>query len=574
MSEKITLPGLRRYRETLGLTQQDVANMADVNSRTIQRLESGIPTTINTAKSIAAALEVPSYKSLQTNEQERGLKDSLEPLVAFFIANKRCIIAVLLALSFYGIGSLTQNTFLVMLSTLTLLISPVALPFILMTRDRVTNDSSPSKRQLIMFSSLFTSSTFVLSLSAPLFVALGLMKLSDESFGLLLLSDSPRPPNLVDFITAHHDVIWLLSGVFLIASTVMVYASSSPKRKVNLDVTMVSYGMMAGILLSFISATLFRMELLSPVIPKSIEVWLLGVFVGAILVSHIVLKFIAKEDTGNTTWLFRTGLFSGVMVSAIASTTLHLTFNFYENSMWMIASPDMRIEYSKSSKETSSWFDDTVTAPLIWDIQLMAKEDMPVTAEYAKLLSAYNGNLLMLYEVIGDLSPPPYEKVNTPLSKDAIGFITQSYMRALLYRKEKGTLRAYQSYLLEHSLPNELKPSLSVMIGTIRPDIQFFWLDKAQNSPADFVKDYVSAPSIIKSDMIFQTLYAALGGGLEMREYLSNGSTTQYFHGGGLMFEYHDKVPHQDDVFISTEMIRKVLAISKEKLPVISVRKT
>ena len=68
MSEKITLPGLRSYRETLGLTQQDVANMADVNSRTIQRLESGVPTTINTAKSIAAALEVPSYKSLQINK--------------------------------------------------------------------------------------------------------------------------------------------------------------------------------------------------------------------------------------------------------------------------------------------------------------------------------------------------------------------------------------------------------------------------------------------------------------------------------------------------------------------------
>tara|TARA_Y100000310_G_scaffold24003_1_gene22994 strand:- start:2473 stop:4197 length:1725 start_codon:yes stop_codon:yes gene_type:complete len=574
MSEKITLPGLRSYRETLGLTQQDVANMADVNSRTIQRLESGVPTTINTAKSIAAALEVPSYKSLQINKEAGRLKDRLGTLMAFFAANKRCIIAVLLAFSFYGIGSLAQNAFLVTLSTFTLLISPFALPFFLMAHDREDNDASPSKRQLITFSSLFTSSTFVLSLSAPLFVVLGLMKLSDEHLGLLSLSDSPRPPNLVDFITAHHGVIWLLSGFFLIASIVMIYKTSSPKRKGKLDVAMVSFGMMVGILFSFISATLFQMELLSPVIPKSIEVWLISVFLGTMLVSHIVFKFIVKEGTGGARWLFRTGLFSGVMVSAIASTTLHLTFNLYENSTWMIASPDMRIEYSKSSKETSSWLDDAVATPLIWDIQLMVEEDLPVTAEYAKLLSAYNGNLLMLYEVIGDLSPPPYEKLNTPLSTDAINFITQSYMRALLYRKEKGTLRAYQTYLLEHSLPNELKPSLPVMIDTIRPDIQFFWLDKAKNTPADFVKDYVSAPSIIKSDMIFKTLHAALGGGLEMKEYSSNGSTTQYFHGGGLLFEYHDKVPHQDDVFISTEMIRKVLAISKDKLPAMSIRKT
>ena len=162
------------------------------------------------------------------------------------------------------------------------------------------------------------------------------------------------------------------------------------------------------------------MELLSPVIPKSIEFWLISVFLGTMLVSHIVFKFIVKEGAGGARWLFRTGLFSGVMVSAIASTTLHLTFNLYENSMWMVASPDMRIEYSKSSKETSSWLDDAVATPLIWDIQLMVEEDLPVTAEYAKLLSAYNGNLLMLYEVIGDLSPPPYEKVNTPLSTDAI----------------------------------------------------------------------------------------------------------------------------------------------------------
>jgi len=60
----IVLSLLKQARETDGITQEHLAELAGVSCRTIQRIESGHETSLDTAKGIAAALGLSSYKML------------------------------------------------------------------------------------------------------------------------------------------------------------------------------------------------------------------------------------------------------------------------------------------------------------------------------------------------------------------------------------------------------------------------------------------------------------------------------------------------------------------------------
>lgn len=60
----IVLSLLKQARETDGITQEHLAELAGVSCRTIQRIESGHETSLDTAKGIAAALGLSSYTML------------------------------------------------------------------------------------------------------------------------------------------------------------------------------------------------------------------------------------------------------------------------------------------------------------------------------------------------------------------------------------------------------------------------------------------------------------------------------------------------------------------------------
>ena len=58
----ITLPLLKTHREQKGWTQECVAEFAALSPRTIQRIESGSPTSRETANALASVFELDSYK--------------------------------------------------------------------------------------------------------------------------------------------------------------------------------------------------------------------------------------------------------------------------------------------------------------------------------------------------------------------------------------------------------------------------------------------------------------------------------------------------------------------------------
>ena len=66
----VYLNNLKQYRADKGWSQELVAKFSGVSSRTLQRIESGGATSIETAKSLAAVFELDSYQCLSSSEPD------------------------------------------------------------------------------------------------------------------------------------------------------------------------------------------------------------------------------------------------------------------------------------------------------------------------------------------------------------------------------------------------------------------------------------------------------------------------------------------------------------------------
>lgn len=63
-TKTVALARLRETRESAGLTQEMLADYAGVSCRTVQRIEAGFSASIETAKALAAALELKDINAL------------------------------------------------------------------------------------------------------------------------------------------------------------------------------------------------------------------------------------------------------------------------------------------------------------------------------------------------------------------------------------------------------------------------------------------------------------------------------------------------------------------------------
>ena len=71
------LPHLKSQREATGWTQDMLSEASGISVRTIQRIEAGGKTSLETAKSFAATFNLPSYESLQdVGEDKSGCETS------------------------------------------------------------------------------------------------------------------------------------------------------------------------------------------------------------------------------------------------------------------------------------------------------------------------------------------------------------------------------------------------------------------------------------------------------------------------------------------------------------------
>lgn len=82
----VTLVNLKEFRKARGYTQDALAQLAGVSTRTIQRLERGEEASFETAKSLASVLECKSYHELQgapsANHQSAEKENSSDAIIS------------------------------------------------------------------------------------------------------------------------------------------------------------------------------------------------------------------------------------------------------------------------------------------------------------------------------------------------------------------------------------------------------------------------------------------------------------------------------------------------------------
>lgn len=75
--QNVTLSELKRLREGMGWTQEMLKDASTISIRTIQRIESGGHTSVETAKSLAGALNLTSYAQLQAETLASTVPDAV-----------------------------------------------------------------------------------------------------------------------------------------------------------------------------------------------------------------------------------------------------------------------------------------------------------------------------------------------------------------------------------------------------------------------------------------------------------------------------------------------------------------
>jgi len=106
---------LKAMRQARGWDQEEIAHMAGVNVRTIQRIEAGNPCSLDTMKGLAAALELPHFSKLLPDLVEK--EDSQEKVTwwdLFRVTFRRMVwnnLTHSLLLSMAIIGTVTSMAF-------------------------------------------------------------------------------------------------------------------------------------------------------------------------------------------------------------------------------------------------------------------------------------------------------------------------------------------------------------------------------------------------------------------------------------------------------------------------------
>lgn len=72
---------VKHLRSARQLTQEELALMADVSVRTIQRIETSGTASLETTRALASALSVPSDQLLATSPEYRSLSRLMVPMV-------------------------------------------------------------------------------------------------------------------------------------------------------------------------------------------------------------------------------------------------------------------------------------------------------------------------------------------------------------------------------------------------------------------------------------------------------------------------------------------------------------
>lgn len=524
MSEQIVLAHLRDIRKQIGLTQDDIARMADITVRTVQRLEAGSPTTVSTAKSISAALMLPSYTELMQSDLEQetlprkksSTSSKMNHITVWFgklknklFENRAAIMLIFSALIMLfltlPVGQLVMSS----KTKIPLLIIVICalLPYIVMVV--LTYEKEPpstTQRFSVGGVALLCGLSAVGTIAAAWFSTISYILPLETSSHLMLL-DQPTLPSPLDTFTSLHRTPWAVAFIVMaISITLIVFLVSWLRKKgvhfSRFSTACITFGAMMS-LSGFALKSLLLKE----------NVWLLFPAIIVLYLLSAAIVFVIEKRAAKDWLLFKVSVFSSVGFLAslfIIFQSLHLVgvvkVMSYREAKVSISS---KIEYCmKESKNVT----------FCWDVRLLEKEQIALTSENLTILMARNGQPLSLAQASSLLQVDKKQLDNQEPFPDAFyQLISDGYWRMTKNATKHGYL--YDLIMLsQNEIPNEEgKKVHSHFAFKIGDGLEEFisLINIAKEDKSTFIKSFEKSRTEIKMNAYLRTLYFLASGEAE-----------------------------------------------------------
>jgi DNA-binding XRE family transcriptional regulator len=547
MSERIVLTRLKKTRTNIGLTQEELANMVDITPRTIQRIESGAPTSLSTAKDIASVLELPSFK-IMTGTPVKEIPPLLEQVNAHmgklttdFLKNRQplmlcftAIVSLMLMLPVQG-GLLTVAFFL-----------GTFLPFI--TIWVLTIESKPSKKSELppyLTWVLLIACLIVAQACVPVFISLSMMHDPDltESFRLSrVFVISPGPIMFATWFMDNRYMLWVISGAGVVFSLLAMHYLIHQSRVEGYWFSRFAEGYVLPFMFYAAISLLFYTDFFAGLQPSNLYIYIASLLVvGPIAYYSTQYKSASTKEEKTS---LKAGITCFILPGAIVITTLSLFYGTY------LEDTEMRFDNAKKASYCKVELDD---AHRCWEAQLLRKHNISITEEHLSLLGARNGNLLAINNAASGLVLSKGAlQIDRPLPKSVITFFAKSYARAIEYQTQQGSL----SILVNTFTSGKL----SLLVT---PEKHRAWVDLALHDKQKFIRDLDIAPYSVKNDPYLKTIHTALTGKWKI---ITSGDS-DYYRGGRFQFRVKGDRTVNTYNTLTVEALEQILLIDESELP-------
>jgi len=551
MSLKIVLNSLKDKREKIGLTQEELAEMIGVTARTVQRIESGSATSMSTAKSIASVLELPSYEVLLENELDEQVNNEIafidkqqkqKLVVVKILQNATLIITALLW--FAMILPIDKSAIIHVITIYAIL------P--LLTIASVPSFKNKDKNLIplkLSFGVFFGFSFFITFLSTPIFATLSYLlhpEILDSSMAGTVYLTVPGVENFISIQEKYSHLIWVVSGLLSLGAmlTIHVLIIKARNKKYELGYCLEVFFFTS--ILSVISSWLLGSSYTSIINISNSTLTILVTLIILLGIYFIMGKTTIQKNRSQI--VIRNAALMIVIPSLSAAMILSLGLSYYKERVELSVYESERIFYCENAKNED---------PICWDVKLLEENELPITEAYTNILNSRNGSLKHLYSLYRDLDiPPEYAIDKKPLPYYVLRLITDSYYKAVLFNKKRGTLE------------NIIYGINGKGIYDLPSDVFVNWVYLAVNDLDKFILDYPNARKRIKNNPQLRNIYRAATG--EWKVY-DGSDNSKYYSLGGVGVSLPLEVRYDNNGSrISFEMIKKSYEINECELPVVN----
>tara|TARA_Y100000310_G_scaffold65049_1_gene60579 strand:- start:254 stop:1927 length:1674 start_codon:yes stop_codon:yes gene_type:complete len=551
MSTKIYLPLLKKIRQELDMTQEMLAEMAGVTTRTIQRIEAGHHTSLSTAKDLASSLELSSYQCLfdkkeeKKREAEEKVKEFEQRSSIFIYENKsRILIAMMTLLTFISLVDVNSK-----ISTYTygaLNIIPLCFLIVATAGKRGTKkgDTPPS-----FFTYLLLATMYLLFSISTLFLTT--LSLADSQiFSEIKDFQSVRlsMPGVVNFISLskkYEVVIWLTSLIIANFSAFGIYKLVSREEKKD-----VCFGFFPGCLIIATFFFSFTSRLLENVnyINELRLAWLLIAIIPPVSLYFMIKSFsgVFKNADSEVKKIESKNLKAAILTLQTPMIALFLVASL-EVKVKELARLDLDHEYRAEHCQQNPSYN------VCWSVNLLKEHNIPATPVNIMLLDSLNGQALSPAVLFSEINVSMENlKGETPFPAVFYDFTSESYASILEYSPNP-------SALIKDWSDKDLVDIL------VEPKENLKWALMAKNDFPMFLKKFEEASGEIKKDKYLLTIFNTHQGIWKVREY----ENSKNYRAGMLSFatDSEGEIIKYGDKVVTFDTLKKIYELPRDRFP-------